>query len=234
MISENFVNNTKFIIFDMDGVLINSEPVTFAAAAAALAEIGITAGKRDFEPYIGAGEEKFITEPCRLHKKEHMADAALRRLYEIYDGQVSEKLTVYPAVHGTLRALRRAGFILAVASSSARRKLAASLKAAEIPEDWFALIVSGSDVAEKKPSPEIYLKTMEMLNAAPSECLVVEDALTGICAAKRAGARCFAVPTSFDRARLAEAGADTVGESLAQLLSFLGICAEGQEGDFLA
>lgn len=217
MISENFLDNFNFVIFDMDGVLINSEPVTMSAASAALAEIGISAARCDFEPYIGAGEEKFITEPCKKHGKEELAPKAVDRLYEIYDELVGERLTVYPAVHEALASLRRRGLRLAIASSSSRHKLEASLGAAKIPAELFDVIISGSDVTEKKPSPEIYINTMKKLSAEPHECLIIEDALTGVRAAKNAGGACLAVTTSFSAEDLVAAGADFIAEGVSAL-----------------
>ena len=74
-------NYIKYIIFDMDGVLINSEPVTVKAALKALSEIGIVATPDDFKPFIGAGEDKFITEICKKHKKDNMIASTMSRMY---------------------------------------------------------------------------------------------------------------------------------------------------------
>lgn len=225
MISENFLDDFKFVIFDMDGVLINSEPVTMSAASAALAEIGIAASRCDFEAYIGAGEEKFITEPCKKHGKEQLAPDAVRRLYEIYDELVEDRLTVFPGVHEALASLKRQNLSLAIASSSSRHKLTSSLRAAKIPEGLFEIIVSGSDMSEKKPSPEIYITTMKKLGAHPEECLIVEDALTGVRAAKSAGASCLAVTTSFSCEELVSVGADYIAEDVSALKTGTNICS---------
>lgn len=214
-------NCAKYIIFDMDGVLINSEPVTMKAATLALAEIGIAADRRDFEPYIGAGEEKFITEPCRAHGKESLAPSALKRLYELFDSLVYDELFVYPSVHRLLDELKSRGIHMAIASSSAREKLIASLDAAKIQQTLFDTIITGSDVSQKKPSPEIYLTAMKKLGAEPGECIVIEDALSGIASAKAAGCICFAVTTSFTAEKLKAAGADFTGDDIAEILGVL-------------
>jgi len=76
----------------------------------------------------------------------------------------------------------------------------------------FDASVTGSDVTNKKPAPDIYLKAAELLDLRPVECLVVEDAVSGIKAAKAAGCRCLAVSTSFDRDQLSDA--DWICQSL--------------------
>ena len=222
MTSNKFKNNCiKYIIFDMDGVLINSEPVTMRAASKALAEIGIAADKSDFEPYIGAGEDKFIFGLCRKLGKDSLAEGALARLYEIFGEIVADELFVFPSVHMLLETLAEKGFKMAIASSSNRGKLDQSLDAAHISQDLFETIISGSDVSEKKPSPEIYIKTMQKLGAKPEQCLIIEDATLGVQAAKAAGAYCFAVTTSFDSAALHSAGADFIGNDIAEVLDIL-------------
>ncbi len=214
-------NYIKYIIFDMDGVLINSESVCTKSAIAALSEVGITAIPEDFEPYIGAGEDKFIIEICKKQKKENLIDIALPRLYELFAKFVFEDILVYPSAHKLIAKLRERGFHPAIASSSAADKLAVSLEAAKISPDWFDVIISGSDVSQKKPSPEIYFTAMDELDADPEECIVIEDALNGIRAAKASGAFCFAVTTSFDRQALEKECPDFIGDDIIELLNVL-------------
>ncbi len=214
-------NYIKYIIFDMDGVLINSESVCTKSAIAALSEVGIAAVPEDFEPYIGAGEDKFIIEICKKQKKENLIDIALPRLYELFAKFVFEDILVYPSTHKLIDKLREQGFHLAIASSSAADKLAVSLEAAKISPDWFDVIISGSDVSQKKPSPEIYFTAMDELDADPEECIVIEDALNGIRAAKASGAFCFAVTTSFDRQALEKECPDFIGNDIIELLDVL-------------
>ena len=110
---------------------------------------------------------------------------------------------------------------MAIASSSAREKLIASLDAAKVQRALFDTIITGSDVSQKKPSPEIYLTAMKKLGAEPGECIVIEDALSGIASAKAAGCICFAVTTSFPAEKLKAAGADFTGDDIAEILGVL-------------
>lgn len=214
-------NYIKYIIFDMDGVLINSEPVTTKAAMVALSEIGISANQDSFKAYIGAGEDKFITEICKKEKAESAIPDAMERLYELFNQYVFDDLEVFPSVHKLLEELKKRRFRLAIASSSSAHKVAISLEAAKIPADLFDVIITGSDVSDKKPSPEIYFSAMDELDADPEECIIVEDALNGIRSAKSSGAFCFGVTTSFAREDLEKEKPDFIGDDIIELLDIL-------------
>ena len=117
--------------------------------------------------------------------------------------------------------LKEKGFHLAIASSSAEDKVRISLDAAKISEDLFDVIITGSDVSEKKPSPEIYFIAMDELDADPEECIIVEDALNGIRAAKAADAFCFAVTTSFPKNELEKEKPDFIADDIIELLNVI-------------
>lgn len=188
----------RAVIFDMDGVLVDSEPVILAAAMAGLAEFGVQAQAEDFKPFVGAGEVRFIggvAETYGVTYRPEMKD----RVYEIYLQIVDEKLKVYPGVNEGLQQLYRVGCKLAVASSADRIKVDANLRVAGIDTALFKVILSAEDVQKKKPDPEIYLLAAQRLGIAPSACIVVEDAVNGIRAARAAGMRCVALTTTFSR-----------------------------------
>lgn len=213
----------KYIIFDMDGVLIDSEPVTMKAASDALTKYGVEHTMDDFKEFIGAGEDKFITCLSERKGKSEVIDAAMKEMYSLIEERAEKELFVYPSSLKLLKKLKERGYTLALASSSAINKLKVSLKAANIPENTFDVILSGSDVTKKKPDPEMYLKAMERLNAKPSECIVIEDAVNGVKSAVSAGITCFAVTTSFDRETLKAAGASFIKDDIIELLDVLDV-----------
>lgn len=184
------------VLFDMDGVLVDSEPVIAAAAMAGLKEYGVNAAHEDFLPFIGAGEDKYIGGVSEKHGVPYHLDMK-KRVYEIYLDLVDENLTVYQGTRPLLERLTAAGFPIALASSADQVKIRANLRVAGIPTHTFGAVVGGEDVERKKPFPDIYLKAAEMLGADPAACVVVEDAVNGIRAAKAAGMRCIALTTSF-------------------------------------
>ena len=214
-------NYIKYIIFDLDGVLINSEPVSVKSAISALSEIGISAKHDDFNAYIGAGEDKFIIEPCRKHGKESSIDPAMTRMYEFYAEYARKELETFPSVHTLLDELKKKGFHLAIASSSSADRVKVSLEAARISEDIFDIIITGSDVSEKKPSPEIYFLTMDELDTDPEECIIIEDSLNGIRSAKASGAFCFAVTSSFSKEAVEKESPDFIADDIIELLNIL-------------
>jgi len=213
-------NFAEFIIFDLDGVLINSAPVTRKAAKIALCEIGIDPDLVDFTPYIGTGEKNFISGPCKIFGKEDFIPCATENFYRLYRENLGE-MEVFPSTLPLLRELAKLPVKIAIASSSTKEKLLASLSAAGIDPHWFDVIISGDDVAEKKPSPKIYLLAMKRLGATPERTLICEDAISGITAAKRAGAFCLAITTSFEKNELLSTEADHITDNIFDILNFV-------------
>ncbi len=207
------------VIFDMDGVLVDSEPVIQSAAITTLSEYGVRAHPEDFLPFVGTGDGPYIggvAEKYGLEYEENMKD----RLYEIYFKSL-DRMRTFEDVIPLLERLKANEYALAVASSADRIKIEANLEAAGISEGFFDVIIAGEDVSEKKPSPEIYLEASDRLGVSPRECLVVEDALNGVAAAKAAGMACAGVTTSFSESDLLESGADYVCGSAGEVYGVL-------------
>ena len=214
---------TRAVLFDMDGVLTDSEPVINAAAIAGLREYGVEAEPEDFVPFVGMGEDRYIGGVAEKYGVAYRLEMK-RRVYEIYLEMLPGRLESFPGVHALLQRLRGRGVLLAVASSADRIKVEANLRAIEVPLDWFEAIVVGDDVERKKPSPDIYLKAASGVGCSPAACCVVEDAVNGVEAAKAADMRCVAVAQRFSPAVLRAAGPDRVCETLAAVtLDDLGI-----------
>ena len=209
-------------IFDMDGVLTDSEPLINAAAVAMFKELGLAVQPDDFLPFVGTGEDRYLGGVAGKYRFPIDLPAAKRRTYEIYLGLVPSRLHAFPGAQDLVRACRQASLRVAVASSADRIKIIANLEKIGLPvEEWDA-IVTGADVEAKKPAPDIFLKAAAGLGLRPAECVVVEDAVNGVQAAKAAGMRCVAVAQTFPvellqaadllRARIAEvSAADLLG-----------------------
>lgn len=206
--------DVRAVLFDMDGVLVDSEPVITEAAIRGLGEFGVRAEKRDFHAFTGMGEDRFIGGVAELHGVAYHTGMK-KRVYEIYDEIVGEQIGRYNGTLPLLRRLKAEGLLCALASAADLVKVRMNLRAAEIPEELFAAILSGDDVKAKKPAPDIYLAAARRCGIDPAGCVVVEDALSGIAAAKAAGCRCIAVTTSFPAERLREAGADAICADIA-------------------
>ena len=207
---------TEAVIFDMDGVLTDSEPVINAAAIAGLREFGVEAQPEEFLPFIGAGEDRYIGGVANLHGKEYLPEMK-RRVYEIYLEMVPDTIKSFSEVHALLDCLSEQGITCAVASSADRVKVEANLHAIGVELDRFAVVIVGEDVEHKKPSPDIYLYAARKIGVAPQNCCVVEDAINGIQAAKAAGMRCVAVEQSFPAEKLLAAAPDLIRKGIGEI-----------------
>jgi len=204
------------IIFDMDGVLTDSEPIINAAAIAGLREYGVNAKPDDFLPFLGTGEDRYIGGVAELYGKQY-SPGMKKRVYEIYLQILPGMIKPFPGVLDLTRRLKTAGIGIAVASSADMIKVTANLKGIGLPLDDFDTIISGDDVSGKKPAPDIYLATAEKMRITPANCCVVEDAISGITAAKAAGMRCVAVEQSLPAEKLLTARPDCVRKGIADI-----------------
>ncbi|HWW00700.1 MAG TPA: HAD-IA family hydrolase [Candidatus Acidoferrum sp.] len=209
-------------IFDMDGVLTDSEPLINAAAIAMFAEKGLRVKPEDFLPFVGTGEDRYIGGVAETYHFALDLPAAKRRTYEIYLALVPDRLRAFPGAQDLVRACRQAGLRVAVASSADEIKIAANLRKIDLPPaDWDA-VVTGEDVKAKKPAPDIFLRAAAKLGLRPRECVVIEDAVNGIEAAKAAGMRCVAVAQTFAPDRLKRADLVRAGISAVTVSDLVG------------
>jgi len=205
----------RAVIFDMDGVLANSEPLINEAAIAMFNEKGLTVQPDDFLPFVGAGEQRYVGGVAEKYNFPLDPVAGKQRTYEIYLELVPAKLEPFPGVHELVSACRTTGLRVAVASSADRVKVAANLQKIDLPIETWDAVRSGEQVRYNKPAPDIFLLAAQTLGIPPEECVVVEDAVNGVRAAKIAGMRCVAVAHTFPAERLQEA--DVVRERIAQI-----------------
>ena len=210
--------NILGVIFDVDGVLCDSEPFIRAAAVQMFQRLhGCTVTPEDFLPFTGAGEDRFlggVAEKYGVHLV-HPRDKDLT--YALYLEEIKGRLQPLSGAPAFIADCRRQGLKLAVATSADRIKLVGNLAQIGLPAAGFDAVVTGSDVTRKKPDPEVFLKAAAGLNLEPGHCLVVEDAPHGLEAGRAAGAWCLGLTTSFAAADLRRAGADWTGPDLARV-----------------
>lgn len=186
----------KAILFDMDGVLIESEWLMRASAIQALADYGVQAEHEDFMEFTGMGEDRFVggvAEKHGLTYKTEMKELA----YDYYGQRVKAEAHIPNGVKEMLQQLHSRGIILAVCSAADLRKVRYNIQAIGVEESLFTALVTGSDVARKKPFPDIYLEGARRVGIDPKDCLVVEDAISGIQAAHAAGMDAVGIPSTF-------------------------------------
>jgi beta-phosphoglucomutase len=203
----------KAVLFDMDGVLLDSEEYICRAGIEMFREKGFRVTPEDFVPFTGMGENRYLGGVAEKYGIPFRLEKDKARTYEIYASLVRGKLVPLEGVHPFIEKCRRKDLRLALASSADRIKIDINLRESGISPDTFHTIISGLDIINKKPAPDIFLKAAENLGVDASECLVVEDAISGVAAGKAAGAKVLALTTSFSEEELS--GADWIVGNLA-------------------
>jgi len=204
----------------MDGVLIDSEEAVTLAAMEALHIWGVNAEFDDFKQFTGMGENKFIGGVAEKYGVPYTFDMK-DKTYEIYVATAGDRVTVYPWSKQVLDGMAERGIKIALASAADYIKVECNLKCIGVDPNIFSSIVTGSDVEHKKPHPEIFLTAAKKAGFNPAETLVVEDAVSGVQAAKAAGMFCLALTTSFDEQTLKTAGADFVLPELSGVFNII-------------
>lgn len=197
------------IIFDMDGVLLDSEEAIREACVRMFKGLGVTVSPDDFVPYTGMGENRFIGGVAEKYGLEFNPDMKAEA-YRIYGEIAGEYVKVYDGIKELILKLKGLGYKVAVASAADEVKVIINLRCIGLSPDDFGGIVTGSDVARHKPDPEVFIKACEKLGGRPDESIVIEDAVAGCQAAKAAGMACIGVTSTFDGDTLKNAGADYI------------------------
>jgi len=195
----------KAILFDMDGVLLDSEEYICRAGIMMFKEKGHEVSPDDFLEFTGMGENRYLGGVAEKNGIPFELEQDKARTYEIYGEIVAGKLEAFAGVVEFIDKCRSRGLKLAVASSADPPKVKINLVEIGIPLSTFGTVVTGLDIEHKKPSPDIFLKAAENLGVDASECLVIEDAISGVAAGKAAGAKVLALTTSFSVEELSAA-----------------------------
>ncbi|XP_073119374.1 protein SUPPRESSOR OF QUENCHING 1, chloroplastic-like isoform X3 [Henckelia pumila] len=188
------------VLFDMDGVLCNSEELSRLAAVDVFAEMGVQVTVQDFVPFMGTGEANFLGGVASVKSVNGFnPEMAKKRFFEIYLDKYAKPNSGigFPGAYELVIQCKDRGLKVAVASSADRIKVDANLAAAGLQLSMFDAIVSADAFENLKPAPDIFLAASKILDVPPRECIVIEDALAGVQAAKSAGMRCIAVTTTL-------------------------------------
>jgi HAD superfamily hydrolase (TIGR01509 family) len=178
----------KHVIFDCDGVLVDSEPLSMRADVMLLKQHGITMSEAEahsrfvgitFQAMLEMMTKQFGTVfPPGLHA---VKNTMVEELYH-------RELNIVPGVHDVLEHLKARGITVSIGSNSPKKRVELAVELVGIAK-YFDRIVSYEDVTHGKPAPDIFLLAARLANARPTECIVVEDSVTGTTAAVAAGIR---------------------------------------------
>lgn len=216
----------KAIIFDCDGIIVDSEPNHLKAFQIVLETEGITLIKEAYYEKYLALDDKGLFEKILLEHHRSVDNKILKRLIlrkmPLYKKLSEETLYLYPGVVDFVKKAKEK-YRLAIASGAFRGEIKAALDKGGI-RSAFPVIVSAQDVRNGKPNPEAYLTALEKLNNITAsmneiqvnECVVIEDSLHGVEAARSAGMKCLAVTNSYPF-ELLQGKADRIVNSLAEI-----------------
>lgn len=187
------MNQTRGVLWDMDGTLIDSEEYHWIAWQGALANEGITITRQQFLASFGQRNDSIIPEWLGAGATPERVERIGNAKEELYRQLIRQNgISALPGVESWLHRLQQHGWLQAIASAAPRANIETvleSLSAANI----FQAIISAEDVHRGKPDPEVYLVAASRLRVPPERCIVVEDAAAGIEGARRAKMRSIGV-----------------------------------------
>ena len=180
------------ILFDMDGTLIDSEPLWLKAEIEVMAEVGCHWDEQDQINCLGGPAER--TERYMQERSQNIKPYGyfINRLHEVMRARITNELDLIPNALSLLKECKDAGIKTALVTASSRDLMTIVLK--RFPPGTFDVVVSGDDVEKSKPDPAPYLLAAKQLSVNILKCLVLEDSLTGVQSGLSSGAKVIGIP----------------------------------------
>jgi beta-phosphoglucomutase family hydrolase len=194
----------KAVIWDMDGVIADSGPYHLAAWQESFGKRGIQFTAEDFKHSFGLRNDNIIRNTLGKGVTQAEVEAIAGEKEETFRRIAGRKIKPLPGALELLKLIKKQGCSMAIASSAPTENIELVTGTLGI-SGYFQEIVTGHDVTEGKPNPRVFLLAAQRLGAKPANCLVIEDAVAGVAAAKSAGMYCLAVANSHSKQKLAEA-----------------------------
>ena len=214
-------NNIKGIIFDCDGVLVDSEKLSCGALNVVFEKyFNIDIGT-DYSQIIGKSLKDSLGYYISTFQIKVPNTLDLQTLYQekdaSYQNLARNNLQPFSGVIELLEYLKQSLLQITVASSGTHEKIQFNLEQGKL-QKYFSIITSADEVQHGKPNPDLFLLSAKKINLNPSNCLVIEDSVSGIKAAKAANMFTVGVTNTFDSKTLLEAGADKIVVKLDELI----------------
>jgi len=180
------------VIFDMDGVIIDSEPIYFAIEKQMFEELEIDIPFAEHCSFVGTSSKNMWQAITSQYGILQRSDELIQKEYRFYMEHLLNSSDLHPidGVTELIKDFYENNFKLVIASSSRKEIIDIVLERFQL-SDYFIATVSGAGLSLSKPHPEIFLYSAKLANSYPAECLVIEDSENGITAAKAAGMKCI-------------------------------------------
>lgn len=182
----------KAVFFDMDGTLIDSEPLWFENEVKLMAQFDYEWTLEDQTNCVGGPIQKTGNYMAAIVKGENRPEFFMEALIAMVSSDFEQRLAFMPGALELLKDLSSQGINLALVSASPRQMLEATSRV--LQGRYFELLISSDDVVDPKPNPECYLKAAKHFNLDISQCLILEDSKTGVLSAQASGAKVVAIP----------------------------------------
>ena len=202
---------TKALIWDLDGVIADTAPFHFRAWQRVAQDKGIAFTEADFKQTFGKRNPEIIAAKFNPDSSAQEIEELACKKEELFRRIAKQSIKPFPGVLNLMLSLRAAMWKMAIASSTPVENIKLITQSLDIA-GLFDAVVSDKDVLRGKPDPEVFLLAADKLGATPADCIVIEDAVAGVRAAKDAGMKCIAVTNTHPADKLAEA--DKVVDSL--------------------
>ena len=211
----------KAVLFDCDGVLVDSEPIANRIVAQNLSERGLEVGEEDAMSYWTGGTMKGLGEQAKAMGAT-LEDGWLDAIYEDIYAALAQGTAMIAGVDQLMDKLDAQGIPYAVGSNGSLRKMKITLGQTGLLDRLEGRLVSAHEEGTAKPDPELYLIAAKRLETPPEDCVVIDDSPTGCIAARRAGMRCIGFAELTPAALLTAEGAE-VAETMAEVETLLGL-----------
>lgn len=200
----DFQAGTRAIIFDLDGVIVDSEPVHQESFRLLLTELGLpTDHLDDWERYIGRSDREGLIQMLDGRELAQSIDELLERKGNLFIDLLQKVDALFPDIPALVGDLAT-HYQLAIASGSLRSAIAAVLEMRGLRR-YFPVAVSVQDVPLGKPEPDLYLTAARLLNVEPAACVAIEDSVAGVAAARAAGMRVIGITNTMSAELLKQA-----------------------------
>jgi len=197
-------SSTKAVIWDMDGVIADTAPYHLKAWQEVLQKRGVNLTEEDFRHSFGQRNDTIIRNALGKEVSQDEIDTIAREKEEGFRQRIRQDLKPLPGVIKLIRSLTERRFKMALASSAPIENIQLLTRGLGI-NNCFHIIICDKDVTEGKPNPQVFLQAAKKLGIEPKNCIVIEDAVAGVSAAKKAGMRCLAITNTHPRTSLTEA-----------------------------